>query len=121
MKLIPAFLLMLISLPGQSQLTRHIIELTDKKGTTFSLNSPSAYLSAKAIARRTRYNISLDSTDLPVSRDYIDSIAKMPNVTILNTSRWLNQVLIQTTDAASLAKIQLFPFVKKSSPTASRP
>jgi serine protease AprX len=121
MKLIPVILLILISLPGRGQLTRHIIELTDKKGTTYSLNTPSAYLSAKAIARRTRYNISLDSTDLPVSRDYIDSIAKMPNVTILNTSRWLNQVLIQTTDAASLAKIKLLPFVKKSSPTASRP
>jgi subtilisin family serine protease len=30
-------------------------------------------------------------------------------------------VLIQTTDAGALAKIQSFPFVKKSSPVASRP
>jgi subtilisin family serine protease len=121
MKLIPVILFCSISLTGQSQLTRHIIELTDKKSTSYSLNNPSAYLSAKAIARRTRYNISVDSTDLPVSRAYIDSIAKTPNVTILNTSRWLNQVLIQTTDAGALAKIQSFPFVKKSSPVASRP
>jgi subtilisin family serine protease len=121
MKLIPVILLCLITLPGRSQLTRHIIELTDKKSTTYSLNTPSAYLSAKAIARRTRYNIAIDSADLPVSRAYIDSIAKIPNVKILNTSRWLNQVLIQTTDAGALAKIQLFPFVKKSSPAASRP
>lgn len=121
MKLIPVILLCSISLTGYSQLTRHIIELTDKKSTTYSLNNPSAYLSAKAIARRTRFSISIDSTDLPVSRAYIDSIAKIPNVTILNTSRWLNQVLIQTTDAAALPKIQLLPFVKKSSPAASRP
>ena len=121
MRLLLTFCSIFLLLPAMAQQSRHIIELTDKKTTTYSLNNPSAYLSAKAIARRTRFNISIDSTDLPVSRAYIDSIAKIPNVTILNTSRWLNQVLIQTTDAAALPKIQLLPFVKKSSPAASRP
>ncbi len=121
MKILLGILLCLATIPGQGQLTRHIIELTDKKGTTYSFNNPSAYLSEKAIARRARYNISLDSTDLPVSRAYTDSISAIPNVTILNTSRWLNQVLIQTTDPGALLKIQSFPFVKKSSPVASRP
>ena len=121
MKILLGILLCLATIPGQGQLTRHIIELTDKKGTTYSFNNPSAYLSEKAIARRARYNISLDSTDLPVSRAYTDSISVIPNVTILNTSRWLNQVLIQTTDPGALLKIQSFPFVKKSSPVASRP
>ena len=121
MKILLVILLCLATIPGQAQLTRHIIELTDKKGTTYSFNNPSAYLSEKAIARRTRYNISLDSTDLPVSKVYTDSISAIPNVKILNTSRWLNQVLIQTTDAGALQKIESFPFVKKSSPVASRP
>jgi len=121
MKILLGILLCLSTIPGQGQLTRHIVELTDKKGTAFSFNNPSAYLSEKAIARRARYNISLDSTDLPVSRAYIDSISAIPNVKIMNTSRWLNQVLIQTTDASALQKIQSFPFVKKSSPVASRP
>jgi serine protease AprX len=121
MKIFPVILFCLITIPGYSQLSRHIIELTDKKGTTTSFNQPSAFLSPKAIARRARYNISLDSTDLTVSKIYLDSISKIPNVTILNTSRWLNQVLIQTTDVNALQKIQNFPFVKKSSPIASRP
>ena len=120
MKLLPGMIFCLMTLPGYCQLTRHIIELTDKNGSNYSFNNPSAYLSAKAIARRTRYNISVDSTDFPVSKVYLDSLAKVPNITILNASRWLNQVLIQTTDAGALLKIQSFPFVKKSSPVASR-
>jgi len=120
MKLLLGIILCLMTIPGHSQLTRHIIELTDKNGSNYSFNNPSEYLSPKAIARRTRYNISLDSTDFPVSKVYLDSLAKVPNITILNASRWLNQVLIQTTDAGALLKIQSFPFVKKSSPVASR-
>lgn len=121
MKFLPAIFFILLALPGKAQLSRHIIELTDKKGTTHSFNLPSAYLSPKAIARRARYNISLDSTDLPVSKVYLDSISAVPNVTIINKSRWLNQVLIQTTDPVALTKIKSFPFVKKTAPVASRP
>jgi subtilisin family serine protease len=41
-------------------------------------------------------------------------------VTILNISKWLNSVTIQTTDAAALAKINGFSFVQTSSPIAAR-
>jgi hypothetical protein len=37
-------------------------------------------------------------------------------VTILNSSKWLNQVAIQTTDAAALNKINAFPFVLSYAP-----
>ena len=85
-------MLLLFTVVCEAQYTRHIIELKDKKGTTFSLSNPSAYLSAKAIARRTKQKLSIDSTDLPVSAAYLDSIRAVPNVTILNVSKWLNQV-----------------------------
>jgi subtilisin family serine protease len=97
---------------SKAQSTRHIVEFTDKKGTQFSLGNPSAYLSAKSIARRTKQKISIDSTDLPLSKTYLDSIAAVPNVVIRNQSKWLNQILIITSDAAALAKINSFPFVK---------
>ena len=97
---------------SKAQSTRHIVEFTDKKGTQFSLGNPSAYLSAKSIARRTKQKISIDSTDLPLSKTYLDSIAAVPNVDIRNQSKWLNQILIITSDAAALAKINSFPFVK---------
>ncbi len=91
--------------------TRYIIRLKDKAFTAFTLANPSAYLSAKAIGHRTRYNIAIDSADLPVTQRYIDSIRLSGAVTILNTSKWLNQVCIRTSDAAALARIANFPFV----------
>lgn len=58
----------------------------------------------------------VDETDLPVNPAYIDSIRSAGAVTILNRSKWLNQVCIETTDAAALAKIQGFSFVLGSKP-----
>ena len=59
-----------------AQYSRYIIELTDKKGTSHSLANPQTYLSLETIARRKQFNIAIDSTDLPVSKVYLDSIAK---------------------------------------------
>src|SRR6478736_1606881 len=110
----------LLSLNTAAQYSRHIVQLKDKKGTLYSLSAPSAYLSTKAIERRNRQHIAIDSTDLPISKAYLDSISAVPNVTIYNKSKWLNQVLIATTDPAALAKINSFSFVKSSGPIAAR-
>ena len=103
---------------ASAQYTRYIIVFTDKKGTQFSLNNPSAYLSAKAIQRRTKQKISIDSSDLPISRTYLDSIASVPNVTLRNQSKWLNQILIITSDANAIIKINSFPFVRAATAIA---
>lgn len=105
---------------GQShaQFSKYIIRLKDKGTNPFSISNPSAYLTARSIQRRTRYGIAIDSTDLPITPRYLDSIRAAGAVTILNTSKWLNQVLIQTTDAAALTKIAGFPFVISSGPAA---
>ena len=97
---------------GFSQFTKRVVFFTDKNETTFSLNNPSAYLSARAVERRTRYNIAVDSTDLPLISRYVDSIVKAGTVTLLGRSRWMNAVIIQTSDANAIAKINSFPFVK---------
>jgi len=107
-----------------SQSTRHIVQLKDKKGTAFTLANPSAYLSPKALARRTRQKLSIDSTDLPLSAAYLDSIRNVQGVRIINVSKWLNQVLIKADTpytAAALAKINSFPFVKVTNVVAPRP
>jgi len=103
-----------------SQYSRYIIQFKDKKGTPYTLSNPSAYLSAQAIGRRNRYHISIDSTDLPITPAYIDSIRAVPNVSFINGSKWMNQVCIKTTDAAALAKINSFPFVIATSAVAAR-
>jgi len=116
------YLLILVSFfigsSAHAQYSKYIIQLKNKGGTTHSLSNPSTYLSAKAIERRTRQKLTLDSTDLPVSAAYLTAIRQVPNVTVLNVSKWLNQVLIATTDAAALTQINNLPFVKGTSPIA---
>ncbi|MFT3948773.1 MAG: S8 family serine peptidase [Agriterribacter sp.] len=120
-KIIILVLALSLSLPEvQAQFSKYIIVLKDKNNTPYTLNSPSAYLSAKAIARREKQNIGIDSTDIPVNTWYIDSIRNAGAVTILNVSKWLNQVLIQTTDNNALDKINQFAFVKKAKGIAAR-
>ncbi len=97
---------------GYSQFTKRVVFFTDKNETTFTLNNPTAYLSARAVERRTRYNIAVDSTDLPLIARYVDSIVKSGTVVLLGRSRWMNAVMIQTSDANAIAKINSFPFVK---------
>ncbi len=103
-----------------AQYSRYIVRLKDKAGTPFSISAPSQFLTPRSINRRSRYSIPIDQSDLPVTPGYIDSIRLSGKVTILNVSKWLNQVCILTTDAAALAKINSFPFVIASAPIAAR-
>lgn len=100
--------------------TRYIVQLKNKGNNPYSLSNPSAFLTQRAITRRTRYSIALDSADLPITPGYVDSIRLSGNVTILNISKWLNSVSIQTTDAAALNKINSFPFVQSVTGIAAR-
>ncbi|MCW3119192.1 MAG: family serine peptidase [Chitinophagaceae bacterium] len=97
---------------SQAQFTRFLVKFKNKGNNPYSLSDPSAYLSQRAIDRRTRYNISIDSVDLPVTPGYISQVTAVPNVIILNTSKWLNQVSVQTTDANAINAIAGLPFVQ---------
>lgn len=114
------FLLSLFVHAANAQYSRYIVRFKDKGTNPFSLSNPSQYLSARALERRTRYNIAVDSTDLPVTPRYLDSLRNAGAVTILNTSKWLNQVGIRTTDASAIAKINALPFVLSTTAVASR-
>lgn len=100
--------------------TRYIVKFKDKGTNPFSIANPTQYLSQRSLQRRTRYNIAIDSLDLPVTPRYIDSVRLAGAVTVLNASKWLNQVTIRTTDLAALARINNFPFVISSTATASK-
>lgn len=112
--------LLFLAESSEAQLTRYLVKLKHKGGTPFTLANPLAYLSQRAIDRRTRYNIATDSTDLPVNPSFISQIAAIPNVTVLNISKWLNQLTIQTTDANAITAITNLPFVQSTSGIAAR-
>ena len=104
----------------RAQFTRYVIKIKNKGGSTFSLSTPTAYLSQRAIDRRTRYGIAIDSTDLPVTPSYINQIRNVPNITVLNISKWQNSVSIQTSDANAITTINGFSFVQSVLPIAAR-
>lgn len=120
LQLILSILLITNCTNSYAQFSRYIIQLKDKAGSPFIITNPSQFLTQRSIDRRTRYNIAVDETDMPVTAAYIDSIHLSGNVTILNVSKWFNQVCIKTTDAAALSKINSFSFVKAAMPVAAR-
>ena len=119
-KLIAFLFLLLITETAEAQFTRYLVKLKHKGGTPFSIATPSGYLSQRAIDRRTRYSIAIDSTDLPANPSFITQIDNIPNVTILNVSKWLNQVSIETTDANAITAINALSFVESTSSLAAR-
>ena len=112
--------LMAISLSSSAQFNRYLVQFKDKNNSQFSIGNPAAFLSGRALERRTRYQINIDSNDLPVCSNYIDSVRLSGAVQILNTSKWLNQISIETSDSIALAHIQQLPFVNAAIPIASR-
>jgi hypothetical protein len=105
---------------SNAQLTHYIIKFKNKNGTPYTFSDSLAYLSQRAIDRRSRYNIPIDSTDLPVNPSYITQIKNVPNITVLNISKWLNAVTIQTNDETVVATINGFSFVQSTSGIAAR-
>lgn len=105
---------------SQAQFTRYQVKLKNKGGTPHTIANPSTYLSQRAINRRVKYGIAIDSTDLPVTPTYISQIANTPNVTILNISKWQNAISIQVTDQTAIATISAYPFVASVNGNAAR-
>jgi len=104
----------------EAQFTRYVVKLKNKGGNPYSLSTPTAYLSQRAINRRTKYNISIDSTDLPVTPSYVTQIRNIPNVIVLNISKWHNAVAIQTSDPNAITAINALPFVQSTAPISAR-
>ena len=51
---------------------RYRVNLKDKEGTAYSVENPQAFLSERALERRSRQGLSIDETDLPISQIYIE-------------------------------------------------
>ena len=70
-------------------LYRYRVMLADKQATTYSLSKPQEFLSQKALERRERQGLAVDSTDLPVSSAYLSRL-EAEGVKVVGTSRWNN-------------------------------
>lgn len=85
--------------------------LQDKKGTDFTLRHPEKFLSEKALRRRYKQNLQVDSTDLPISQRYLERIEKV-GLHVIGGSKWNNTALVKVTDKKTLENISQLSFVK---------
>ncbi len=109
-------LLLLVILSGQQAIfaqDRYVIFLTDKNNSPYSVSNPSAFLSQRAIARRTAQNISVTTQDLPVNPNYISGIAAT-GAQVLNTSKWFNTVTVEVPNNSVLNAIMNLPYVAQN-------
>ena len=104
-------LFLLITLTsGFGQSTRkYLVLLRDKTNTPYSLSRPEQFLSQRSVLRRQKQNIAILERDLPVNPDYVTQLQKV-GAKIWFSSRWLNAVLVEASDAVIIA-IQKLPFV----------
>lgn len=86
------------------------VSFTNKNGTA-SLSNPLTFLSQRSLDRRNRFSIAVDSTDLPVSPDYIDSVLNITGGKLHVTSRWLNQCVILLEDSSKILLLQGKPYI----------
>lgn len=113
-------LFILIGLEGQAQFSRYIVWLKNKGNNSYTLQNPAAYLSSRSLERRTRYNILIDSTDLPVSPAHLSSLSSIAGVTIVNVSKWLNAVCVEVSNTNAINTINALPFVQSTGGLANR-
>jgi serine protease AprX len=80
----------------KSQITfpaKYFIKFADKNASPFSVSNPSAFLSNKAIARRTKNNYPITIEDLPVNQVYINGVINA-GASVFARSKWYNGVVV---------------------------
>jgi len=88
------------------------IAFSDKNLNQFSLSSPGDYLSERAIQRRIRQNIAIDSLDLPVNQNYIKDVINL-GARLIHSSKWLNGITVKAETESFNIKVAKLPFVKE--------
>jgi subtilisin family serine protease len=99
------------SLADKANAVKYIIYFDDNKVSEYNCYEPESYLSQQSIFRRTKQNIVLDETDLPLSPIYYYTLENL-NARILGVSKWLNAIAIEVSDRKDLEKYLLsLPYV----------
>ncbi|MBU0489087.1 MAG: S8 family serine peptidase [Bacteroidetes bacterium] len=91
---------------------KYAVFFTDKSNSNYSVSDPLAFLSQRAIDRRTNCGAIVSTQDFPVNPWYNDSL-RNAGVQVICSSRWMNFSIIHTTDSASLVAVQNLPFVSR--------
>ena len=99
-----------LQMSAQVKTYKYRVNFRDKAETTYALDKPSAYLSERALERRMKQGLPVDSTDIPVCRSYIDMLVGK-GAQLVSKSKWNNTVVVQVSDTSVIDKVAALPFV----------
>lgn len=113
LRIFSILLLLFFAHPILVEAQQHYIITFKDKGPEkeILLKNPQRLLTQKALERRGKMHIAVDETDLPVSKIYL-KVLTAGHCKILETSKWLNAVTIESHLSASQLK-NLFPQIKE--------
>lgn len=96
---------------GVNDMYRYRVYLRDKgHNVDYHQNEPS--LSQRAINRRLKRSVDLDSMDYPVCMDYVMDLLK-DSFPVVSTSRWMNTVVVSSPDTILINSVRQKPYVSK--------
>lgn len=107
-----ALLIVCAVIQAQVAPDKYWVQFTDKNNSPYSIDNPEEFLSKRSIQRRINYGISIDEKDIPVNPSYLKAVEDA-GATILNPSKWLNGVTIETTNQKVIDVVENLSFVKK--------
>ncbi len=90
--------------------TAYIVRFANKNNSPYSLNNPSQFVSQAGLARRTKQNIPIDFSDLPVTPSYLQAI-RQAGAQVAAVSRWFNLATVWINNATVVQSIAAMPFV----------
>ncbi|MFN8167013.1 MAG: S8 family serine peptidase [Bacteroidia bacterium] len=88
---------------------KFFVRFTDKNGSPYNISNPSAFLTQRAIDRRTVQQIPVTDQDIPVNQSYIDGVSQAGGVVICR-SKWFNGAVVQC-DSTTLTSILNLSYV----------
>lgn len=102
------------------------VGFSDKLGTPYSLEYPQAFLSERALAKRSLLQKEITTQDLPVNPTYVQAVLDSSGGSLHHVSKWFNSMTVNLSGLdsagllAALEKITDLPFVVEVKNTAAR-
>lgn len=94
---------------------KYWVKFKDKNNSPYSIGIPSAYLSARSIARRVNQGIAVNYSDLPVNQTYINQV-NGTGAQVFQRSKWINAAIVIVNNASQLSAINSLTCVLSSAP-----
>lgn len=95
------------------------VYFTDKENVLEAITNPNSILTARALARKAKFNILIDVRDVPVNEGYITQLKSQSGIAVKAKSKWFNNAHVLGTLAAienlrSLGFVQQIVYANKS-------